>query len=196
MSFRDVKRLEDLIASDVLAGGGAPAVSWLRTSATGVSRHRQQICRSCSCMSKARLASPPCSSSCRKPPRSPPPTESTAPGSTNCRPATTPKARPRSSHGRGVRTPHLRPLAPAAVELIWRLRKELAEKHLDAGADTIGWHLHHHHGATVSRAIINRCLRDAGLVTPEPKNNPSRPTSASRPSCPTSAGGPTSPNTR
>jgi len=63
-------------------------------------------------------------------------------------------------------------LAPAAVELIRRLRKELAEQHLDTGADTIGWHLHHHHGATVSRAGINRCLRDAGLITPEPKKRP------------------------
>ena len=31
------------------------------------------------------------------------------------------------------------------VELVLRLRKELAETGLDAGADTIGWHLRHHH---------------------------------------------------
>jgi transposase InsO family protein len=58
------------------------------------------------------------------------------------------------------------------VELIVRLRKELAEQGLDAGADTIGWHLHHHHGRTVSRASINRYLRDAGLLVPEPRKRP------------------------
>jgi transposase InsO family protein len=63
-------------------------------------------------------------------------------------------------------------LAAATVELIVRLRKELADHGLDAGADTIGWHLRHHHGATVSRATINRYLRDAGLVIPEPKKRP------------------------
>jgi len=55
-------------------------------------------------------------------------------------------------------------LPGGTVELIARLRKELAEQGLDAGADTIGWHLRHHHGLTVSRASINRYLRVAGLV--------------------------------
>ena len=36
------------------------------------------------------------------------------------------------------------------VELIVRLRKELAEQGLDAGPDTIAWHLEHHHQVTVS----------------------------------------------
>ena len=31
------------------------------------------------------------------------------------------------------------------VDLVVRLRKELTEAGLDAGADTIGWHLRHHH---------------------------------------------------
>ncbi|WP_106253698.1 IS481 family transposase [Nonomuraea fuscirosea] len=58
------------------------------------------------------------------------------------------------------------------VELIVRLRKELAEQGLDAGPDTIGWHLAHHHGRTVSRATISRHLTRHGLVIPEPKKRP------------------------
>ena len=56
--------------------------------------------------------------------------------------------------------------------MILRLRKELTDQGLDAGADTIRWHLEHHHGSTVSRATINRYLGDAGLVDPEPKKRP------------------------
>ena len=58
------------------------------------------------------------------------------------------------------------------VELIVRLRKELAEQGLDAGPDTIGWHLAHHHQVTVSRATISRYLSARGLVVPEPKKKP------------------------
>ena len=65
-----------------------------------------------------------------------------------------------------------RALAASTVELILRLRKGLAEQGLDAGADTIGWHLTHHHGIAVSRATINRRLHQAGLVDPEPKKRP------------------------
>jgi transposase InsO family protein len=63
-------------------------------------------------------------------------------------------------------------LDPALVDLIVRLRKELAEKGLDAGPDTIGWHLTHHHGHQISRATISRTLTRQGLVTPEPKKRP------------------------
>jgi transposase InsO family protein len=72
------------------------------------------------------------------------------------------------------RAPASSPAAtPAAtVELVLRLRKQLAEAGLDAGADTIGWHLAHHHGTTVSRATINRILLRAGLVTPDPAKRP------------------------
>jgi hypothetical protein len=52
-------------------------------------------------------------------------------------------------------------------------RKQLSEAGLDAGADTIGWHLTHHHATTVSRATINRILVRAGCVTPEPAKRPS-----------------------
>jgi transposase InsO family protein len=58
------------------------------------------------------------------------------------------------------------------VELVLRLRKQLADAGLDAGADTIGWHLARHHRTTVSRATINRILRRAGAVTPDPSKRP------------------------
>jgi transposase InsO family protein len=62
--------------------------------------------------------------------------------------------------------------APETVELVLRLRKRLAEAGLDAGADTIGWHLTHHHGTDLSRATINRILVRAGTVTPDPSKRP------------------------
>ncbi len=62
--------------------------------------------------------------------------------------------------------------APASVELVLRLRKQLEEAGLDAGADTIGWHLQHRHQTMVSRATINRILTRAGAVTPDPSKRP------------------------
>jgi transposase InsO family protein len=55
---------------------------------------------------------------------------------------------------------------------VLRLRKRLDEAGLDAGADTIGWHLARHYGTTVSRATINRILVRAGAVTPDPSKRP------------------------
>ena len=52
------------------------------------------------------------------------------------------------------------------------LRKNLTEAGLDAGADTIGWHLRHHHQTTLSRATIHRILVRSGTVVPEPKKRP------------------------
>ncbi len=52
------------------------------------------------------------------------------------------------------------------------LRKKLDEQGLDSGADTIGWHLTHHHQVTLSRATINRILVRAGTVTPDPSKRP------------------------
>ena len=63
-------------------------------------------------------------------------------------------------------------LAPAVIDLIVRIRKELADAGLDAGPETIAWHLQHHHGHKVSRSTISRQLTAAGLVTPEPKKRP------------------------
>lgn len=61
---------------------------------------------------------------------------------------------------------------PATVELVLRLRKQLTEAGLDAGADTIGWHLARHHRTSLSRATINRILTRAGAVAPEPAKRP------------------------
>ena len=61
---------------------------------------------------------------------------------------------------------------PATVDLVLRLRKELAESGLDAGADTLDWHLHHHHQITLARATINRILVRAGQVSPDPSKRP------------------------
>jgi transposase InsO family protein len=58
------------------------------------------------------------------------------------------------------------------VNLIVELREKLTTTGLDAGPDTIGWHLEHQHGVTVSRATVARRLAAAGLVTPEPKKRP------------------------
>ena len=60
----------------------------------------------------------------------------------------------------------------ATVELVLRLRKQLTESGLDAGAETIGWHLEHRHQATVSRATINRILARSGAITPDPSKRP------------------------
>ena len=72
------------------------------------------------------------------------------------------------------RAPKTSPGATAAetVDLVLRIRKELAGQGLDAGADTIGWHLIHHHQTTVSRATIHRILARAGAVTPDPSKRP------------------------
>jgi transposase InsO family protein len=71
-----------------------------------------------------------------------------------------------------------RPLtSPAAisqdtVDLIVALRKDLAGRGLDAGPDTICWHLEHHHQIQVSAATVSRYLAGHGLVTPEPRKRP------------------------
>ena len=72
------------------------------------------------------------------------------------------------------RRPKTSPTAtpPATVELILKLRRTLASVGLDAGPDTIAWHLTQHHRVTVSTATISRHLTKAGLVTPEPKKKP------------------------
>jgi len=52
------------------------------------------------------------------------------------------------------------------------LRKELDGQGLDAGPQTICWHLEHHHGIRVSAATVSRYLTRHGLVVPEPKKRP------------------------
>jgi len=72
------------------------------------------------------------------------------------------------------RRPGSNPNATAVevVDLIAELREKLSETGLDAGPDTICWHLAHHHDITVSRATVARHLTARGLVTPEPKKRP------------------------
>ena len=55
---------------------------------------------------------------------------------------------------------------PSVVELILELREQLAAAGLDAGPDTIAWHLEHHHGHRVSRSTISRHLARAGTRGP------------------------------
>jgi transposase InsO family protein len=67
--------------------------------------------------------------------------------------------------------------SPAAISdeaagLIIRLRKDLAGQGLDAGPQTIAWHLEHHHQVKVSAATVSRYLNRAGLVTPAPAKRP------------------------
>jgi transposase InsO family protein len=72
------------------------------------------------------------------------------------------------------RRPHTSPAAigDTTVEAIVGLRRELAAQGLDAGADTIAWHLEHRHRIRVSPATINRTLRRQGLITPDPTKRP------------------------
>jgi transposase InsO family protein len=72
------------------------------------------------------------------------------------------------------RRPHRSPTAIAerTVELIVKVRKELAGQGLDAGPDTICWHLAHRHRIRVSPATVARYLTRAGQVTPQPAKRP------------------------
>jgi transposase InsO family protein len=65
-----------------------------------------------------------------------------------------------------------RAVAGEVVDLIVELREKLTATGLDAGPDTIGWHLQHHHGLTVSRATIARYLAKTGLVVASPQKRP------------------------
>jgi transposase InsO family protein len=72
------------------------------------------------------------------------------------------------------RRPRTRPDATptATVDLVIALRQRLTVDGLDAGADTIAWHLQHHHHITLSRATIYRIVRQANLVVAEPAKKP------------------------
>jgi transposase InsO family protein len=55
---------------------------------------------------------------------------------------------------------------------IVELRKDLADRGLDAGAHTISFHLMKRHGTSPSVATIWRVLSRRGLVTPQPQKRP------------------------
>jgi len=72
------------------------------------------------------------------------------------------------------RRPHSSPgrISQATEDAIVALRKELAEAGLDAGADTIAWHLRQQAGRAPSTATIWRILSRRGFVTPQPHKRP------------------------
>lgn len=74
--------------------------------------------------------------------------------------------RSRAAHTRPHATPQ------ATIDLVIELRHTLHDQGLDAGADTIAWHLHHDHHINLSRSTIYRIIRRADLVTPEPAKKP------------------------
>ena len=84
------------------------------------------------------------------------------------------RAEGEAAFGPRSRKPRTSPRAipETTVQLIMRLRKELAGQGLDAGPDTIAWHLQHRHRIRVSAATISRYLARAGLVVPEPRKRP------------------------
>ena len=72
------------------------------------------------------------------------------------------------------RRPHSNPnqVADVVNTLIVNLRDRLTGQGLDAGPETIRWHLEHHHQITVSVSTIRRRLVAAGRVTPQPRKRP------------------------
>lgn len=72
------------------------------------------------------------------------------------------------------RRPHTTPTAtsPEVVALVLALRHTLTRAGLDAGAETIGWHLEHTHQITLHRSTIHRILLRNNRVVPEPKKRP------------------------
>lgn len=61
---------------------------------------------------------------------------------------------------------------PRVEDEIVRVRKELAEEGLDAGAATIRWHLQQTYAYVPARATIHRVLQRRGFVQPQPQKRP------------------------
>jgi transposase InsO family protein len=72
------------------------------------------------------------------------------------------------------RAPHTHPNAvpDSTVALVTGLRARLVGAGLDAGPETIAWHLHREHQIRLARSTIARILTRAGLVTPAPRKRP------------------------
>ena len=62
----------------------------------------------------------------------------------------------------------------ATVELICQLRRDLSNQGLDAGPDTIAWHLAQHHGITVSPASVRRYPDSRRARHPRPRQTTPR----------------------
>lgn len=70
--------------------------------------------------------------------------------------------------------PHRRP-TQTSVELeneIVAIRKQLDEEGLDAGPQTIQYHLRRRHGTAPGRSTVHRVLTRRGFVTPQPQKRP------------------------
>jgi transposase InsO family protein len=63
-------------------------------------------------------------------------------------------------------------IAAATIDRIIEVRRQLITRGLDAGPDTVAWHLEHHHHIVVSVSTIARTLTRAGLVTAQPQKRP------------------------
>jgi transposase InsO family protein len=72
------------------------------------------------------------------------------------------------------RRPKTTPTAIAAttVDRIIEVRRQLVAQGLDAGPDTIAWHLEHRHHIVVSVSTIARTLTRNALVTAQPQKRP------------------------
>jgi transposase InsO family protein len=72
------------------------------------------------------------------------------------------------------RRPHTSPrrTPERLVDEICELRKRLADQGLDAGAQTIAFHLAQHHGQAPAPSTIWRILTQRGFVTPQPYKRP------------------------
>ena len=73
------------------------------------------------------------------------------------------------------------------------LRKQLLDDGLDAGAETIHFHLSERRSDVPSVSTIWRVLKARGFITPQPHKRPKSSYRASPRICPTSAGRPMSP---
>ena len=58
------------------------------------------------------------------------------------------------------------------IDSIIEVRRQLVAQGLDAGPDTIAWHLEHHHRVVVSVSTIARTLTRNQLVTAQPQKRP------------------------
>ena len=72
------------------------------------------------------------------------------------------------------RRPHTSPqrTGTAVEDTVVALRKQLVDKGLDAGAETIAWHLRQHTGSAPSVATIWRILTRRGFIVPQPHKRP------------------------
>jgi transposase InsO family protein len=79
-----------------------------------------------------------------------------------------------AAFGPRSRRPHTSPqrTSQATEDTIVALRKNLTEAGLDAGAQTIAWHLRQQAGRAPSAATIWRILSRRGFITPQPHKRP------------------------